>query len=104
MPERFSNLIQLSGTLLERGALRYTPAGLPVIEFRLTHQSEQQEAELARRVECEMPCLAMGKLANLVTAVQPGDGLWISGFLAARSLKVKTLVLHVNEIEFFEGN
>jgi primosomal replication protein N len=99
-----ANLIRLSGVLLERGAKRYTPAGLPAIEFRLTHQSEQLEAESLRKVECEMPCVALGAMANLMAATKPGDGLVVSGFLAARSLKVRSPVLHVTTIEFLEGN
>lgn len=94
----------LSGTLLERGALRYTPAGVPAIEFKLTHQSEQIEAGMPRKVECEISCIALGSAANLMNATKPGDGLKLGGFIAARSLKIRTPVLHVNTIEFLEGN
>lgn len=93
--------------MLERGALRYTPAGIPAIEFRLLHQSEQLEAEVLRKVECEMPCIALGPMANLIAALKPGNGLdvvCVSGFLTARSLKIKSPVLHVTTIEFIEGN
>ena len=94
----------MSGTLLERGALRYTPAGVPALEFKLTHQSEQIEAGIPRKVECEISCIALGPAANLMSATKPSDGLKLCGFLAARSLKIKTPVLHVNMIEFLEGN
>ncbi|RTL51389.1 MAG: primosomal replication protein N [Rhodocyclaceae bacterium] len=97
-------MTRLSGVVLERGALRYTPAGIPAIEFRLAHQSEQMEAENLRKVECEMPCVALGPTANLIAALKPGDIIQVGGFLAARSLKVKSPVLHVTTIEFFEGN
>ena len=93
--------------MLERGALRHTPAGIPAIEFRLLHQSEQLEADVLRKVECEMPCIALGPVANLIAALKPGNGLeavCVSGFLTARSLKSKSPVLHVTTIEFIEGN
>lgn len=92
---------------MERGALRHTPAGIPAIEFRLLHQSELVEAGMQRKVECEMPCIALGPVANLIAALKPGHGLEqisVSGFLAARSLKARNPVLHVTNIEFIEGN
>lgn len=98
------NLTKLSGRLQERGALRYTPAGIPVLEFNLTHESLQTEAEGERMVRCEIDCVAVGNQAQLLAAVKPGDELKVSGFLAARSLKRRMPILHVNTIEFVEGN
>jgi primosomal replication protein N len=83
--------------------LRYTPAGVPVIEFRIIHASEQIEAELPRQVECELACVALGQTALLLKEAIPGIALKVDGFLAARSLKHKTPVLHVTRIEFTEN-
>ena len=94
----------MSGKLLERGVLRYTPAGLPAIEFRLGHESEQIEAEKPRKVECEMACIALGSTALLLKDANPGDCMELTGFLAARSAKSRAPVLHVTNIEFLEGN
>lgn len=88
--------------MLERGCLRYTPAGIPVIEFRLAHASEQSEAGRMRRVECELACVALGSTALLLQGAPPGGQMTASGFLAARSLRQKQLVLHVAMIEFNE--
>jgi primosomal replication protein N len=98
-----SNLTQLSGRLLERGALRHTPAGFPVVEFLLSHVSTQVEADIERKVECEMTCVAVGRPAQVLTAAKTGDDLKVSGFLAARSLKRRSPILHVNTVEFVEG-
>lgn len=97
-----ANRTELSGTLLERGQLRFTPAGIPVIEFRVAHGSEQVEAGAVRRVECEIACVALGTMALLLKEAAPGVGIAVSGFLAARSLKQKTPVLHATHIEFGE--
>jgi len=97
-----SNRTELAGQLQERGSLRYTPAGVPVIEFRIAHASEQIEAANPRRVECELACVAVGPPALLLKETSPGMGLVVGGFLAARSLKQKTPVLHVTTIEFVE--
>jgi primosomal replication protein N len=98
------NLAQLSGYLQERGALRRTPAGIPVLEFSLAHESIQIESEVERKVHCEMNCVAIGSQAQLLATIKPGDELKVSGFLAARSLKRRMPILHVNTIEFVEGN
>jgi len=82
--------------------LRYTPAGIPVIEFRVTHRSEQIEADAQRLVECELACVALGTMALLLKDASPGTALKVGGFLAARSLKQKVPVLHVTMIEFAE--
>jgi len=74
-----------------------------VLEFLLLHDSVQIEADGERKVECEMACVAVGQSANVLAAAKPGDGLWIGGFLAARSLKRRSPVLHVNTVEFVEG-
>lgn len=97
-----ANRCALSGLLLERGSLRYTPAGVPVVEFRVGHASEQIEAGKPRRVECELACVAVGPSALLLKESAPGASMTVSGFLAARSLKQKTPVLHVTAIEFNE--
>jgi len=48
------NRLELSGRLLERGALRLTPAGLAALEFKLAHESEQDEAGGKRKVHAEL--------------------------------------------------
>ncbi len=84
--------------------MRRTPAGIPVLEFSLAHESIQMESEVERKVHCEMNCVVIGSQAQLLAAVKPGDELKVSGFLAARSLKRRMPILHVNTIEFVEGN
>jgi primosomal replication protein N len=98
------NRVELSGRLLARGTLRHTPAGIPVIEFRLGHESEQEEAGLKRRVNCEVACVLVGVTAGLLATARLGEALTVRGFLAAKSMKIQAPVLHVNEIEFQEGH
>jgi primosomal replication protein N len=98
-----TNQTRLAGRLLERDALRYTPAGIAVLEFVVGHSSQQFEAETSRTVECEMACIAVGTPALLLAKGQQGTSVLVSGFLAARSLKRRTPVLHVTTIEFVEG-
>ena len=89
--------------MLERGVTRYTPAGIPVVEFLLAHASRQVEAATERQVDCEMSCIALGQTAQLLSVAKVGDSVMVEGFLAARSLKRRNPILHVNTVEFMEG-
>ena len=93
----------LSGILIELGALRYTPAGIPAVNFRLSHVSEQLEAGHLRTVECEVAAMAFEREARLIAAARPGMQVTVTGFLACRSRNSKQLVLHATNIEFVEG-
>ena len=70
----------------------------------LAHESKQTEAGLARDVSVEMQAVAVGDLAGVLAAAKPGAAVRISGFLAARSLRSRSPVLHLNTIEYLEGN
>ena len=93
----------LSGNLIELDALRYTPAGIPVVNFRLSHDSEQIEAGAKRAVRCEVAGLAFEREARLIAAARPGMPVKVTGFLAGKSRDSKQLVLHATNIEFVEG-
>src|SRR5687767_15878173 len=97
------NRVELSGRLLELGALRYTPAGVPALEFRLRHESEQSEAGGPRRVEAEIGGIAFEAQARLLMGKPLGSSAKFHGFLSAKSKRSKRLVLHVTNIEFIEG-
>ena len=94
------NHVEFSGELIERKALRFTPAGVPVVEFRVRHESEQVEAGVTRRVECEIAAIAVGPNARSLQDAQPGAKICITGFLAAKSRNSRQPTLHVNTIEF----
>ena len=87
----------LSGVVVGLEAIRYTPAGLPLLSFVLQHASEQIEAGLKRKVECEVNAVAIGELAN--SNIQLGSSLKAKGFLAKRSAKSTQLVLHIEKLE-----
>ncbi|CAG0932676.1 MAG: Primosomal replication protein n [Rhodocyclaceae bacterium] len=97
------NRLAITGSIIELEQLRHTPAGVPVLNFRIGHISEQIEAGQARKAECELPVVALGELARLMQGARPGDEVRLTGFLAAKSLKSKQPVLHVERIEFTEG-
>ncbi|MQY51216.1 primosomal replication protein N [Rhodocyclus tenuis] len=98
------NRVTLAGVLVERKALRFTPAGVPVAECLVRHQSVQVEAGAERRVECDVQAIGLGPVARWLNAAPPGATVRIEGFLAARSANSRQLRLHIHTIEFVEGN
>lgn len=78
--------------------LRYTPAGLPLLSFMVRHVSEQIEAGIKRKVECELSVLAIGDMAKKAGPIQLASQIKMAGFLARRSLKSTQLVLHLNAL------
>ncbi|MFA9949329.1 primosomal replication protein N [Dentiradicibacter hellwigii] len=93
----------MTGILVERRNLRFTPAGTPVVECLVKHVSEQVEAGVQRQVECEVPAIALGECANWLQAAAPGTELRLTGFIAAKSRQSRQLRLHITKIEFVEG-
>jgi primosomal replication protein N len=48
--------------------------------------------------------VAVGDLASVLANAGPGVIVTVTGFLAAKSLRSRAPVLHLNKIEFVEGN
>ncbi len=99
-----ANQVVISGVVTELKALRFTPAGVPVVEFRLRHESERAEAGAQRKVNAEIDAVAFETQARLLAAGTLGKALTAEGFLCAKSRQSKKPVLHVTNIEFIEGN
>ena len=102
-PRLALNRVELSGRLLELGALRLTPAGVAALEFAIVHESEQAEAGSQRKVQAEIGAIAFETEARLIATRPLGSGVKLTGFLSAKSKRAKKLVLHVTNIEFVEG-
>jgi primosomal replication protein N len=96
------NQLVLSGRIIEIDALRHTPAGLPVLAFRIAHASEQIEAGIRCQVQCEVAVMAMAEAAQRTVGLKVGDSVKAQGFLARRSRNSQQLVMHVNNIEILE--
>jgi len=76
------NRLVLQASLAERGALRYTPAGLPALDLQLQHESEVSHEGQARKVALELRALVIGSLVSKFSALPLGSELMLSGFLA----------------------
>jgi len=92
-------LISLTARLVERSIVRYSPAGVPVLECQLEHRSTQLEADVPREVEFEIKALALGSIVSQVESIPPGTELAFGGFLAPSRKGSKTLLLHITSFE-----
>ena len=88
------NDVTVSGGVTELEPLRYTPAGIPLLSFRLVHQSRQLEAQHERSVSLDLQVVVLGDLAREMAELAPGSNVAVRGFLARRSLKSLSVELH----------
>lgn len=94
------NELRLTATVAREDDLRYTPAGLPVLQIWLSHQSRQTQSDIPRDVGFEMQAVLIGKLAERLTGKLINQTVDVSGFIAQRSLRNPRLVLHIESIEW----
>ena len=77
------NRLVLTAQLVERGVVRYTPAGLPVIDMLLKHESVATEDGQPRKVALEAKALAVGEISRPLGALALGSTGDFAGFLAS---------------------
>jgi primosomal replication protein N len=92
------NRLVLAARIVERRALRYTPAGLPALDFELQHESELSENGQPRKVSVQIRAVALGRITQPLSALQLGSAGHYAGFLAA-ARNGRGLLFHVTEFE-----
>lgn len=97
------NRLILTAIVVREEALRYTPAGVPVLEIWLRHQSQQQEANVNRTVRCEIQAMMVGETARYFAGKLLNIHLSVAGFLCQRGLRNPQLILHIEHAEFVKG-
>ncbi|AAQ61301.1 primosomal replication protein N [Chromobacterium violaceum] len=97
------NRLVLTVTVDREDALRYTPAGLPVVEMWLKHQSRQSAGGFERDVACDIQAVWVGEEAKKHAGKLAGRVMNVTGFLSQRSLRNPRLVLNIEYVEFVKG-
>ena len=92
------NRLVLSAVLVERGALRYTPAGLPALDLGLQHESEVMQDGALRKVSVEIKGRAMGSITERLAALELGSAHGFAGFLGSMR-NGRGVVFHVTELD-----
>jgi primosomal replication protein N len=91
------NKTTLSAHLLERGPLRYTPAGLPVCDFKLKHESQLTEAQQLRLVSLEIQAVVFGEMTEKLLSLGVGHLASFAGFLTNQR-NGRGVLFHVTEL------
>jgi primosomal replication protein N len=91
------NRLMLQAQVLERKAIRYTPAGLPAIDLRLAHASQVQEAGTGRQVALEIAAVGIGEVVRELQALALGTETVFTGFLA-KQRNGRGIVFHINQL------
>ena len=92
------NRLLLSGSLLQRGAPRYTPAGLPALDLLIQHESTVEQAGHPRQLSLEMKAQAVGEVTAVLAAMPLGRPARFAGFLAS-ARNGRGWLFHVTEVE-----
>jgi primosomal replication protein N len=91
------NHVELTACIAEAKPLRYTPAGIPVSNFVLEHESEIVEGGTARQVKLTLRAVAFGSLAEQTGQIPLGTVFRFTGFLI-NARTSKSVVFHVQAI------
>jgi primosomal replication protein N len=94
-----TNRVRLRATLAARGDLRYTPAGVPVLQAALRYAGAVVEAGIERQLDFELDAVAVGEGGQRLASQALGSELDIDGFIAPGSRKSRRLILHINEFK-----
>ena len=92
------NQTELIACIAELSTLRYTPAGLPVLDMTLEHSSQQTEAGHPRQVNLKIRALALGTQAERLSRQAVGSQWRFQGFLATPR-QGRSVVLHIQEFQ-----
>ena len=98
------NKVQLRVILTEIQTLRYTPAGISVLDLVLSHQSEVVEAGHPRQLDFEFEARAIGDIAETLNQVPLGSYLEVEGFLTTTRKNTRRLILHIQQFRQQNSN
>ena len=92
------NRLVLTAQLVERGAMRYTPAGLPALDLSLKHESAVVQDSQPRQVSFEIRARAIGEITQRLAGVEIGSTHGFAGFLGSQR-NGRGVVFHVTELD-----
>jgi primosomal replication protein N len=96
------NRLVLAAQVVERSAMRYTPAGLPALDLKLKHESEVSEDGQPRKVSMEMKAVAIGAITKVLNPLPLGTTGLFAGFVTS-ARNGRGLMFHVTTVEPLEA-
>ncbi len=92
------NRLVLSAQLVQRGAMRYTPAGLPALDLSLKHESQVMQDGQPRKVSMEIKARGVGEIVQRLALLEMGSEHGFAGFLGSQR-NGRGIVFHVTELD-----
>ena len=92
------NRLVLSAQLVQRGAMRYTPAGLPALDMSLKHESQVTQDGQPRKVSVEIKARAVGDIVQRLAGLEMGSEHGFAGFLGSQR-NGRGVIFHVTELD-----
>ncbi|HEY9198784.1 MAG TPA: primosomal replication protein N [Gammaproteobacteria bacterium] len=102
MTEQPVNALVIEGLVMQPPETRISPAGIPISRFAVEHQSQCEEAGMAREVRFRIGVVASGQgLQALVAVLKADSRVRITGFLARAGYRSEEhrLLLHAQSID-----
>jgi len=96
------NRWQITGRVLDRAPLRYTPAGLAVVEFTLDHENVVEQAGLPRQIKFEVLVVVMGDLAQMWQTLALNQMVEVEGFVAPLKKDSPRWRLHAEKVSLLK--
>ncbi|MDO4998191.1 MAG: primosomal replication protein N [Neisseria sp.] len=97
-----NNQFTLTAVLNNTETVRYSPAGVPILEVLLKHESWQTENGQKCLVSFELPAKIIGEQA-LQWQNRQQVLVEVSGFLAQKSRKYPKPILRIQNIQEYKG-
>ena len=91
------NQLRIRGKAVAKSALRYTPAGVAVLEASFEHEGTVIEGAGERTLAFEFSATALGAVAQALDREPLGQSMMLEGFIAPRTRRTTRLVVHVTE-------
>jgi len=88
----------LTATIVERGALRFTPAGIPALDVSLRHESEIVQLGERRKLSVELRGKALGEMTRKLLDAELGTPHAFEGFVGSQR-NGRGVVFHIQAIE-----
>jgi primosomal replication protein N len=92
----------LTAQIVERAALRFTPAGLPALDLSLRHESEVAQLGSQRKVSFEIRARAVGSVTEPLSVAELGIEHSFEGFIGAQR-NGRGIVFHIQSIALKRG-
>lgn len=93
------NSLQLVADLISRDQLRFTPAGIPIVDCVLQYFGKKYEVGSERQIQFVLNALAAGQCGEMLGKVDLGVSAWFTGFLVQKRRNSQRLVFHITDFQ-----